>query len=128
MKEARLAVTPELDLTKLEQLRDELRELIREAHGATKDLRQAVRDAKKAVESDIAETMKAEVERQVAHLGEATGKAMRAAVEKVHREFDRLEAIFTGTDPQSRHEGKPPLEELLRAPRPVRPQSPKGES
>ncbi|PZG49873.1 hypothetical protein C1I98_11195 [Spongiactinospora gelatinilytica] len=104
----------DIDLSELKAAGDELRELIREAHGVTKDLRQAVKDARQTIEHDVAQTMKAEVKGQVDELGEATATAMRNAVAKVGREFDRLEALFTGTDPQSRRAGKPPLENLIR--------------
>ncbi|RBQ21569.1 hypothetical protein DP939_02335 [Spongiactinospora rosea] len=107
-------VKVEVDLSTIETVCAELRELVREAHGVTGDLRKAVKDARRTVESDIAQTMEAEVKRQVAELGEVTAEAMRNSVAKVGREFDRLEAIFLGADPQSKRKGRPPLEDLIR--------------
>lgn len=75
---------------------DELRELIREAHGATRDLRAAIRDARAVAPAIVSEHLDAEVKRAVDKLGETTEKAMDASVAKVNREFDRLADILMG--------------------------------
>jgi rRNA-processing protein FCF1 len=92
----------------------EAREVIREMHGAQKDLRREIAEARAFIASDIEAAIRAEVAKQMAELGEATSKAMRESVAKVGREFDRLEAIFTGRDKTARKAGHPPLEDLIR--------------
>lgn len=82
----------------------EAKGLIRELHAAVKDARAVLKEI--AVERERVETMvkravEAEVEEavssQLAALGAATQKAMREAVDKVIKEFARLESsIFTG--------------------------------
>ncbi|MEU4578976.1 hypothetical protein [Nonomuraea sp. NPDC023979] len=103
---------------------DELRELIREGHGLLKDMR-AERRAIEQLLDDIPAKVDARIEERVKAglevLGEQTKEAMDRAVAKVGREFDRLEAILTGTDPASRRQGKRPLEELFREHREGRP-------
>jgi hypothetical protein len=44
----------------------------------------------------------------------ATEDAMDEAVRRVNAKFDELEAILTGSDPKSRRQGRPSLEELIR--------------
>lgn len=92
----------------------EAREVIRQAHEATKDLRQVVTEAKAFIARDIEADIKAQVHEQITALGEATAKAMEKSVEKVGKEFERLEAIYLGKDRRARREGVLPLEEVLR--------------
>jgi len=96
---------------------EELRELIREGHALLKDMR-AERRAIEQLLDGIPARVDARIEERVKagleELGEQTKAAMDASVAKVGREFDRLEAILLGTDPASRRQGKPPLEELFR--------------
>lgn len=101
---------------------EELRELIREAHGLMKDLKAERReitalldDIPAKVNTRIAEALTVGLD----ELGKQTRKAMDTSVAKVGREFERLEAIFTGTDRASRRNGKPPLEDLIRQARAV---------
>jgi hypothetical protein len=63
------------------------------------------------VQRAVSERMEEAVKRQVTELGEATERAMRASVAKIEREFDRLEAIFTGHEKGAKHG---PLEDLIR--------------
>lgn len=96
---------------------DELRELIREAHGLLKDLRaerKAIQQQLDGIPAKVDARIEERVKAGLEVLGAETQKAMAASVAKVGREFDRLEAIFTGTDPASRRKGKPPMEDLLR--------------
>lgn len=100
-----------------EQILTDLREACREAHGLLKDMR-----AERRAITELLDGIPARVDGRVEHavkagleeLGVQTRKAMDASVAKVGREFGRLEAIFTGTDPASRRAGKPPLEDLIR--------------
>jgi chromosome segregation ATPase len=92
----------------------QLRAATREAHEAIAGLRETIRDAaterravqqlldgiedrvQRAVAGHIEQHLEQEVAREVAKLGEVTQRAMDRAVAKVEREFDRLEAIYTG--------------------------------
>ena len=92
-----------------------LRAATREAHEALKDLRterravqQLVDGIEGRVQRAVAALIETQVTEQLAALGKVTRKAMDDSVAKVHREFDRLERIFTGRD--NSHE---PLEDLI---------------
>jgi hypothetical protein len=64
------------ELERLEVAVGECREMIREAHAATKDLRSAVREAKEELRSlakdQVSAQLQLEVSRQVDELGERT--------------------------------------------------------
>jgi DNA topoisomerase VI subunit B len=87
---------------KLEAAIAECREMIREAHAATKDLRTAVREAKREVHDltrdEVAAHLQQEVSRQVGELSERTGQAITAATQKVIAEFDRFGETLLGKD------------------------------
>lgn len=100
-----------------DQAAEELRTLIREAHELLKDIRterRAIERLLDGIPATVDGRIQTALETGLTELGEATRKAMDASVAKVGREFDRLEAIFTGTEPVARRAGKPPLEDLLR--------------
>jgi hypothetical protein len=82
------------ELDRLEAAMSECRELIREAHAATKDLRAAVREARQEARAlaagEVAAHIQAEVSRHLEELGERTGEAVTAATQKVIAEFDRF--------------------------------------
>ncbi|HEY2551572.1 MAG TPA: hypothetical protein VGI64_13435, partial [Streptosporangiaceae bacterium] len=82
------------ELDRLEAALGECREMIREAHAATKDLRAAVREAKQEVRTlaadEVAAHIQAEVSRQLEELSERTHEAVTAATQKVISEFDRF--------------------------------------
>ena len=90
------------ELDRLEAAMSECRELIREAHAATKDLRAAVREAKQEVRAlatdEVAAHFQAEVSRQLQELGERTGQAVTAATQKVIAEFDRFGEALLGKE------------------------------
>src|SRR5437016_2666181 len=94
------AVMSELD--RLETAVAECREMIREAHAATKDLRAAVRDAKREVQDlakdEVAAQVQHEVSRQLEELGEQTSAAITAATQKVVAEFDRFGEALLGKE------------------------------
>ena len=87
---------------KLEAAITECREMIREAHAATKDLRTAVREAKKEVRDltrdEVAAHLQQEVCRQLEELSERTHEAITAATQKVIAEFDRFGETLLGKD------------------------------
>jgi Glu-tRNA(Gln) amidotransferase subunit E-like FAD-binding protein len=82
------------DLDRLEAAMSECREMIREAHAATKDLRTAVREAKKELrelaKDEVAGQVHSDVTRQLDEVRERTSEAVTAAAQKVIAEFDRL--------------------------------------
>lgn len=90
------------DLERLEVAVGECREMIREAHAATKDLRSAVREAKgelRALAKDeVAAQVQLEVSRQLDELGERTREAITAATQKVIAEFDRFGESLLGKE------------------------------
>ena len=87
---------------RLEAAIQECREMIREAHAATKDLRTAVREAKKEVhdlaQDEVAAHINQEVSRQLEELGERTREAITASTQKVIAEFDRFGESLLGKD------------------------------
>ena len=90
------------ELDRLEAAVGECREMIREAHAATKDLRAAVREAKRELhdlaKDEVAAHIQVEVSRQLEELGERTGEAVSAATQKVIAEFDRFGESLLGKE------------------------------
>ena len=90
------------ELDRLEAAMGECREVIREAHAATKDLRAAVREAKQELRAlakdEVAAQIRAEVSRQLAELGERTHEAVTVATQKVIAEFDRFGETLLGKE------------------------------
>ena len=90
------------ELDRLEAAMSECREMIREAHAATKDLRAAVREARQELRAlardEVAAHVQLEVSRQMEELGERTGEAITAATQKVIAEFDRFGESLLGKE------------------------------
>ena len=90
------------ELDRLEVAVGECREMIREAHAATKDLRSAVREAKgelRALAKDeIAAQIQHVVSRQLDELDERTREAISTATQKVIAEFDRFGESLLGKE------------------------------
>jgi methyl-accepting chemotaxis protein len=90
------------ELDRLEAAVGECREMVREAHAATKDLRAAVREAKKEVQAlakdEVAAHVQQEVSRQLEELDERTRQAITAATQKVIAEFDRFGESLLGKE------------------------------
>ena len=90
------------DLDRLEAAAGECREMIREAHAATKDLRAAVREAKSELHAltrdEVAAHIQLEVSRQLEELDERTREAISAATQKVIAEFDRFGEALLGKE------------------------------
>ncbi|MGP7999010.1 MAG: hypothetical protein ACLPKI_17080 [Streptosporangiaceae bacterium] len=90
------------EVDRLEAAVGECREMIREAHAATKDLRAAVRDAKRELHDlardEVTARIEAEVTRQLTELGERTSAAVTAATQKVITEFDRFGESLLGKE------------------------------
>ena len=87
---------------RLEAAVAECREMIREAHAATKDLRTAVREAKQEIrtlaQDEVAAHIQHEVSRQLEELGQRTQEAVTAATQKVIAEFDRFGEALLGKE------------------------------
>jgi hypothetical protein len=87
---------------RLEAAISECREMIREAHAATKDLRAAVREARQEIRTlardEVTAQIQSEVSRQLEELGERTGEAITAATQKVIAEFDRFGESLLGKE------------------------------
>ncbi len=90
------------ELERLEVAVGECRDMIREAHAATKDLRSAVREAKEELRAltkdEVAAQVQLEVSRQVDELRERTQEAITAATQKVIAEFDRFGESLLGKE------------------------------
>jgi len=90
------------ELDRLEAAVGECREMVREAHAATKDLRAAVREAKREMQAlakdEVAAHVQDEVSRQLEELGEQTREAITAATQKVIAEFDRFGESLLGKE------------------------------
>jgi methylthioribose-1-phosphate isomerase len=94
----------------------QLRELVAEAHGAAKDLRQAIREARQLRSTlpgeaarRIDESVKQGLDEYSASLEHGIGEATKA----VYRRFDTIVAICLGEDPASVAAGSRTLEEIL---------------
>jgi hypothetical protein len=90
------------EVDRLEAAMNECREMIREAHAATKDLRAAVREARQEMRAlagdEVAAQVQVEVSRQLQELGERTSEAITAATQKVIAEFDRFGESLLGKE------------------------------
>jgi cellobiose-specific phosphotransferase system component IIA len=90
------------ELDRLEAAMNECREMVRDAHAATKDLRAAVREAKQELRAlaagEVAAQVQLEVTRQLEELGERTSEAITAATQKVIAEFDRFGESLLGKE------------------------------
>jgi Glu-tRNA(Gln) amidotransferase subunit E-like FAD-binding protein len=90
------------ELERLEAAVGECREMIREAHAATKDLRAAVREAKRELQDltkdEVSARIQGEVSRQLEELDERTREAVSTATQKVIAEFDRFGESLLGKE------------------------------
>jgi hypothetical protein len=80
----------------------ECREMVREAHAATKDLRTAVREAKSEIRAltndEVAAHIQAEVSRQLEVMSDQISEAITAATQKVIADFDRFGESLLGKE------------------------------
>jgi len=100
----------------------ELRDLIRQAHEATADLRVVLKEARAmrdslpaAAEKAVSETFSAEVESGMVSFGKALEKAIADASQAVFRRFDTIEKLLLGEDDRSVRAGKPSIPEMIGA-------------
>jgi hypothetical protein len=90
------------EVDRLEAAVAECREMVREAHAATKDLRTAVREAKSEIRAltndEVAAHIQAEVSQQLEVMSEQIGEAITAATQKVIADFDRFGESLLGKE------------------------------
>lgn len=106
------AIVSQAELEELRALQDNLRKLVQEAHGVLKDLRIETRQARRVLPMIVAKRIKTEITNQLAVLGESIQEAMAVSVDKVGKEFDKLAAVYLGTDSEARRQGKLSIPEL----------------
>lgn len=85
----------------------EAKALLREVHGAVKDMRRVLADSaaeRKRLEECIRAAVEAEVEEHVkaavAEMGVSVGKAIESATDAVYRRFDKVANILLGEEKQ----------------------------
>jgi hypothetical protein len=102
MVRSRENAVSESEIDRLEAAMAQCRELIREAHAASKDLRTAVREAKDELRTlandEVATQIHQEVTLQLTRLGERTEESITAATQKVLSEFDRFGESLLGKE------------------------------
>ena len=108
------------DLDELPARLIDLRDLIRQAHEATRDLRAALREAHVmqdslavAAEKAVTEKFSAEVESGLASFNDALAKAIEDGTQAVYRRFDRIEKLLLGEDEKSVRAGKQSIPQML---------------
>lgn len=102
------------------ELSDELRELIREAHGAIRDLKtvmkefKALRDSIPQMMADAYENIAAEVVRDgLAHYGEQLEVAIKKTDKAIDKRFQGIVDILLAEDKHSKQSGQRSLRELI---------------
>lgn len=110
------------DLDELPRQLTELRDLIRQAHEATADLRAVLREARAvrdslpaAAEKAVNEKIGAVVETGLASFHDALGTAIETGTAAVYRRFDTIEKLLLGEDDKSVRAGKPSLPAMIGA-------------
>ena len=108
------------DLDELPRQLTELRDLIRQAHEATSDLRAVLREARAvrdslpaAAEKAVTEQLGAEVKAGLESFGKELDKAIDSGTDAVFRRFDKLEKMLLGEDPKSAREGRQSIPHML---------------
>lgn len=95
---------------------EELRQLIREARGAVKDLRAAQRTAERTVRDLARERVEhhldAQVRRGLEEFSRTLDQAIKQGTDAVFRRFDKIAATLLGETGQQAREGKEPLTQL----------------
>lgn len=96
----------------------ELKALIREAHEATKDLRDAIKAAReyeaKLGKEVVEERVTSELERCLTETFADIEKAVVTTKDEIFDRFDLLAALMLGDDKKSQRAGLPPVDELIR--------------
>lgn len=97
----------------LGQAADALRQLIREANGATKDLRAAIAEARRTAPGIVGEHLDTAIREGLEEYGGTIRAAMNDAVGKVNAKFEGLADILMGCTEEDRKAGKASIPELV---------------
>lgn len=99
---------------------EKLREVVREAHEAIKDLRGLLREAKEeravmleTLKDGIDDEIEAALTRGLEELTKAVADANEDATDRVFKKFDTIYDTLMGLDWESRKEGKRSIPDLL---------------
>lgn len=101
------------DLAALAALRDDLRDAVREAREALKDLR-AERKRWQPLPDQVYGRIDQAVAQGLKEYETALETAIKTGTEAVFRRFDQISAILLGEDSQSRRAGDPSIPGLMR--------------
>ena len=108
------------DLDELPRQLTELRDLIRQAHEATSDLRAVLKEARAmqdtlpaAAEKAVTEKFSAEVQSGLVSFQDAMDKAIEDGTQAVFRRFDRIEKLLLGEDDKSVRAGKMSIPDMI---------------
>ena len=98
----------------------ELRDLIRQAHEATSDLRAVLREARAVRDSlpaaagkAVSEQLGAEVKAGLDSFQKALDRAIDSGTDAVFKRFDRIEQLLLGEDRASVRAGKPSIPQMI---------------
>lgn len=108
-----------------EQVAEQLRLATKEARAQLAETRGLVKDLinlniytrsliEREVDAEVARVVAEQMDAKVEELGEVVKTAMRKAVKKVELEFQKLEDIFLGRDPESKALKRATLEAVIR--------------
>lgn len=107
------------DVDKMIEVMAEMREVIRLAHEATKDLRTVIKEAKELkgtkLSKEVDDKINAELVVAAENVGEIFKTVTDEATKKVYERFDLLSGILLGTDTGSVKSGKASLYDLAKA-------------
>jgi hypothetical protein len=108
------------DLDELPRQLTELRDLIRQAHEVTSDLRAVLREARAvrdslpaAAEKAVSEQLGTEIKAGLDSFGKALDRAVDEGTAAVFRRFDKIEKLLLGEDPKAVRAGKPSIPQML---------------
>lgn len=104
-------MTSNRDLERFEQATETLRDLIREANTAAKDLRNTMREARTLTR----DTITADLDSRLRDLGERLQQEMDAGVHRILAEHQKLGDQLMQRDRRSRAQGNEPLEVIVAA-------------
>jgi hypothetical protein len=108
------------DLDELPARLIDLRDLIRQAHEATCDLRAVLREARAlrdslpaAADKAVSETIQPEIKTGLDSYHDALEKAVEDGSQAVFRRFVRIEKLLLGEDDRSARAGKPSIPQMI---------------
>lgn len=90
---------------------DELREVIREANGVRKDLERVLKEARQFISNEVRSEIKRNANAAIEGMHQGVQEAMDEAVQRVFREFNKLEKLLLGDGKG----GRPTIHEIAEA-------------